>query len=1293
MSILFKIKNKNEPQKDYPDINVLIDDNLSLLKERLYALTVVGKSESGELEPDFDLYPNLLKIEIVINEVNDETIVIRDNINPLLNNYEWNYIPSQPTVIFTTLKNELEKYNILELFVKMGTEEYDNVFNKLKEDFIDLTKTDFDMILYLAVYLKKADDSSIILDDKDLQTVIEYVNTTLRNKFINLRTKVLKNKYNDIIAQYDTDQFKKYFSIDKEEYDEENDIYYTSVSVNIIGKNVESGIRGKFIKLRNIFNTIELNEDFPFVSIGLDGSEQEEGQRNPLIKVYDRLNKMISEREFRGWVLTERKKEEKASYKKVKGLHFRVPIVFDDEEKTKFLFINLGDNGVINAKVLFEEDDNMQNLNIIIDIILKKIDDVILYISELGGIFLRDKRLLLTEESSISIYDINCFIKIPMNISRNSLISTLSKNDIKSRAFELKDIKSVQFLSMYYKKYTSKSDGDLDESEKRGITINIKDDPYKENSCIIVVYGSDSILQILTLTKQLIIINDMSQTTQQKSLFIKKEEQKRIKKKSHIKLLKKKGVKISSKKCPQFKLPNVDDDTKPLDGSYILEFDGKKYTCQNPQYKYPGFTMSNDVCCFKKDQRSKTNYIRNMGNEYQITLHPSNYKITIQNNDNNNNENSKFETYVLKISNEYLEMKKRDPNIPLYYWLDNDKLIPITDKNLNKKIINMDIRTDGKIWFEDAVPLSVLIGDSAGTNCKYLPDFKNYDRMNINKKCEHYETNKFFGYNLNSYPCCFHNERDLIINRQRKRPKTKHIFNTDKLLEHERIGVLQSYLNKLFNEFNDIDQGKNNKLYYRMGVTQNNSAFFNAILIAIEEDERLNLKSSTQFRNFLIEYLKLNENEYKKFNNGLVALKYGNVSNYIEWLEDYTNYMNPNDTLDLVKMAIGYNIIIFDIPYKYADSTKVPDYENIRLKCQNYHMIGEKKNGYDLNKPFIILIKKEKTYELMIMIEDGVDNIIKSFKYDENDIIKFLYEYYINTCIKDAKYPENYKFDKLESAVDIIDLFKDTDHKIKYEVINAYNKVIYLLTNSGVLIPVTASGISFESIKLSKLISDGNLLTLDKLIIKIDDINRILNKEYLKIIGITKDNRGVLTNLGQIIPISGVVNKDLINDYEKLDYPYYDDVDEYLVGDKIYKNIANDYINKTKGIKQMIYKVKTVLAKILSQKIELKKYIEEINVLSIPRITKIQYIVDVFNKIYDKLLDKIDIFKDITKDNIVFIFKVIANEIIDDNRDNLLLNNLVISDVFDPKEIIKRDDEQILMNIDDIQKWMRISTE
>ena len=44
---------------------------------------------------------------------------------------------------------------------------------------------------------------------------------------------------------------------------------------------------------------------------------------------------------------------------------------------------------------------------------------------------------------------------------------------------------------------------------------------------------------------------------------------------------------------------------------------------------------------------------------------------------------------------------------------------------------------------------------------------------------------------------------------------------------------------------------------------------------------------------------------------------------------------------------------------------------------------------------------------------------------------------------------------------------------------------------------------------------------------------------------------------------------------------------------------------------------------------------------------------------------------------------------INDNIENLLLNNLVTSEIFNPDEIIKRNNESIWLNLDDIKKWIQ----
>ena len=57
--------------------------------------------------------------------------------------------------------------------------------------------------------------------------------------------------------------------------------------------------------------------------------------------------------------------------------------------------------------------------------------------------------------------------------------------------------------------------------------------------------------------------------------------------------------------------------------------------------------------------------------------------------------------------------------------------------------------------------------------------------------------------------------------------------------------------------------------------------------------------------------------------------------------------------------------------------------------------------------------------------------------------------------------------------------------------------------------------------------------------------------------------------------------------------------------------------------------------------------------------------------------------------NTEFLLQPIANDVLDDNIENLLLNNLVTSESFNPEEITKRDSESVLFSIDDIQRWIR----
>jgi hypothetical protein len=57
--------------------------------------------------------------------------------------------------------------------------------------------------------------------------------------------------------------------------------------------------------------------------------------------------------------------------------------------------------------------------------------------------------------------------------------------------------------------------------------------------------------------------------------------------------------------------------------------------------------------------------------------------------------------------------------------------------------------------------------------------------------------------------------------------------------------------------------------------------------------------------------------------------------------------------------------------------------------------------------------------------------------------------------------------------------------------------------------------------------------------------------------------------------------------------------------------------------------------------------------------------------------------------NLEFISGHIGTEIVDDNIQNLLVNNIVTSDLYDPKRVVVRENESVLFNLSDIRKWIK----
>jgi hypothetical protein len=693
--------------------------------------------------------------------------------------------------------------------------------------------------------------------------------------------------------------------------------------------------------------------------------------------------------------------------------------------------------------------------------------------------------------------------------------------------------------------------------------------------------------------------------------------------------------------------------------TYSLDYEGKTYVCPNKEYPYPGFTNENIVCCFKKDQRRRQAFARNMqSSEFDILVQPSNFKIKI---------NKNLETYAIKVVSEYEDGFDETNSMSRYYYIDqNNSLVEITNDKLIEQLSNEE---DNNIWLEK-MPLVKLITEPPKNKCNFPPDMTKKDDNDINAPCLHHKKNNIFGYNLNAYPCCFDKPRETVLNRKRKASDItkQHILTSDKILDYERIGTLPEGLEQLFNQM--YKRGKTT--FYRMGVVQNNSAFINAVLLALSNEVGgQEFNNSNEFKRYIMKYLRSSDT-FDKLNGGNISMKYKTVENYEKMLMSKPYY---RDIIDLVQRMSGTNVLIVDIPYKFSDSNKVADYENMKLICTPQIQM-------QMDNPFMILLKKQETFEIVIAIDKSETDVqIDTIFYESDDkIVKFFTEYYNSSCVKENVFPEMFPYDELVSLAECMSFLSDSDHVPIAQVVNAFNKVTYIYTKKGVLVPVKESGILdvLKAVTLQQLADSGKLLDLSKTVIGIKRVNDILNKSGFKftIQGATTNGAiytSVLTNFGQFVPVApSQYNPN--DDVRVLDVKYYMDVDDVLQnGTSDNVNDQQKFYANIKDLKQKIYEVKTALASKLPE--SSKTEIQELNTnTEISRQEKLNKLMAMFSKF-------------VSVDD--YILQYIANEVLNDNLENLLLNNMVTSDVFNPNEIISRDDETLVVSISDIKKWLQ----
>jgi hypothetical protein len=365
-------------------------------------------------------------------------------------------------------------------------------------------------------------------------------------------------------------------------------------------------------------------------------------------------------------------------------------------------------------------------------------------------------------------------------------------------------------------------------------------------------------------------------------------------------------------------------------------------------------------------------------------------------------------------------------------------------------------------------------------------------------------------------PCCFKKDQAVTVNKEKK----KYFLNcvgekikeeedqetsalTDKVyilqdtnkIQNDRFIYLPKFLDVFFNQIWKHDNKiKNHYLYesvsgyYFKYTVKHDKHYFLAAIANILE---ISIRDIIQK---IIDFLKKDENEiyFIFLNNGDIKEIFKTRSNFIKYIEGNT-YLEYDILGELIALPnlFSKNGFFYFILNKTVTISKENDIisEKYYLDCLNYE------NNFFLNedREFIIFIKDTNYYFPIYRIQKGEkDKKIKlEKKFTNNNIINELKLYYNSSCKNNllSKIVGN----SLLYAKNIIMLLKD---KVKKQYIDEKNKCKYLLINENLILPVYPSGIlynfkidSIDNIKIKQSYED----VIDGLKV----INKILKMEYI----------------------------------------------------------------------------------------------------------------------------------------------------------------------------------------------------
>ena len=450
-------------------------------------------------------------------------------------------------------------------------------------------------------------------------------------------------------------------------------------------------------------------------------------------------------------------------------------------------------------------------------------------------------------------------------------------------------------------------------------------------------------------------------------------------------------------------------------------------------------------------------------------------------------------------------------------------------------------------------------------------------------------------------PCCFKKDPLTSRNKEKKEYFIKCIGETNEKrrdtgkiigdilyilqdtnkIQEGRFGFLPKYLDFFFNTLLDNIRyikyhyliTAPNGYFFKYGSRQDEYPFLNAIVALFDT-------TIDEIKNKCIVTLENDKTDqiFTFLNNGDVKTQFGTRDEYINFIRSssYLDFDIINNLISIpgILSNARVNIIIFNktinIVRKSLEKEKIK--EDFIVMCQNTE---EPYNITEEGRDTVFILKENKNYYPIVMVTKKNDvnkdiEIKKIFKLDMNNpknIVLHVSEFYKRNCYVGVVTDINYQKSSLIAKQAYHHLSSLTkEYQPKYQLIDNRNKCKYIITQSGLIVPVKPSGSIYNLQIIRNIESQIKSLTetikqLEQLFIK-SDKNLLTNP-----IGVYYDRKknnklhvvAVITKTYDIVPVkeeeidaSKIEEMGLISENQ----PLYDMIDKKIMKGR--SNVVSD---------------------------------------------------------------------------------------------------------------------------------------